>query len=110
MLDKNSQVLAVNAAGTALAFGSVPVSGGGTGQSNLIAHTVIVGNGVSSVSEVGPGAVGTVFIGQGASLDPAFTATPTLGVNGSVSGSLSIARMCFSSTMNSWKEMPVRAM
>ena len=85
------QVLQVNAAGTSLGFGLLQPAGGGTGQSDLLIHSVLVGAGTSSVTEVGPGAAGTFFTGRGATLDPAFTSTPTLGVNGTTFGTLSIA-------------------
>jgi hypothetical protein len=71
------------------AFGAV--SGGGTGLATATAHSVIVGNGTSPFTQVGPGAAGSVFTGAGASADPAFTVTPTLGVAGTSLGSLGLS-------------------
>jgi hypothetical protein len=51
---------------------------------------VVIGNGTSGVTVI-LGAAGTIFTGQGASADPSFTATPTLGVAGTTLGSLAFA-------------------
>ncbi len=52
------------------------VASGGTGDSTLTAHSVLIGEGTSPVGFAGPGAVRTVLQGMGASADPAFTANP----------------------------------
>ncbi len=70
---------------------TVGVAKGGTGQTTLTAHGVLVGNGTSAVTQLAAAAAGTVLAGQGASSDPAFTATPTLGVAGTTLGSLALA-------------------
>jgi len=70
---------------------TVGVAKGGTGQTTLTAHGVLIGNGTSAVTQLAAAAAGTVLAGQGASSDPAFTATPTLGVAGTTLGSLALA-------------------
>lgn len=78
--------LAVTLSGTAL-----PVSSGGTGQTTLTSHGVLVGAGTSAVTQLAASAAGTVLAGQGVSSDPAFTATPTLGVAGTTLGTLALS-------------------
>jgi hypothetical protein len=97
-----NQVLVVNAAGTSLAFGALnlasssavtgvlPVANGGTGQSTLTNHGVLIGAGTSAITQLAAGAAGTILTGQGAA-DPSFSATPTLGVAGTTLGTLSLA-------------------
>ncbi|MDR3450479.1 MAG: hypothetical protein P4M15_12180 [Alphaproteobacteria bacterium] len=58
--------------------GALGVSGGGTGDTTLTAHSVLVGEGTSPVGTAGPGAVNTVLVGMGTATDPAFSGTPTL--------------------------------
>lgn len=45
--------------------GTVPVSKGGTGQTNLTANNVILGNGTSAVQFVAPGTTGNVLTSNG---------------------------------------------
>jgi len=81
--------------------GTTDVAHGGTGQTALAAHDVLVGAGSAAVALVGSASGGTVF--QGASgADPFFTANPIFGVAGSVAGSLTLA----SSTGGSTKIQP----
>lgn len=54
--------------------GNLPAGNGGTGLATLTAHAVVLGEGTSAVGFAGPGAVGTVLTGQGASADPTFAA------------------------------------
>jgi hypothetical protein len=61
------------------ASGTIGVANGGTGQTTLTAHAVLVGEGTTPIAQVGPGAAGTVFIGNGASADPSFLAPGTAG-------------------------------
>lgn len=70
--------------------GQLPTANGGTGLNAPTAHGVLVGEGSSNVSPLVGGA-GTLFQGNGSSSDPTATATPTLGVNGTTSGTLSLA-------------------
>lgn len=52
-----------------------------TGGGSVISapdHSVLLGTGSSSVGSTGPGATGTVLIGNGASADPSFSATPSV--------------------------------
>lgn len=82
-----NQVLAVNAAGTALAFGSINLAAaaavgatilgaanGGTGAATLTANAVLLGNGVGAVAFATIGTGGRLLIDQGAAVNPAFTA------------------------------------
>lgn len=58
-------------------FTTAVVAGGGTGQTTLTAHGVLVGNGTTAITQLSVGANSTVL--QGATgADPAFTATPTV--------------------------------
>lgn len=50
----------------------VPADEGGTGQSFLTAHGLLVGQGVAAVAAVGPAATGSYLGSQGASADPAW--------------------------------------
>lgn len=69
---------------------AVTVAQGGTGLTTLTAHSVQVGNGTSSPTQLAVPASGTLLQGV-ASSDPAFTATPTLGVAGTTQGKLTLA-------------------
>ena len=64
--------------GTGSLTGTVQVSQGGTSDTSLTAHAVMVGEGTSAVAAAGPGAVDTVLVGNGASSDPTFVNNPTL--------------------------------
>ena len=81
------------AGGTNYVSGILPVANGGTGANTLTAHGVLVGEGTSAVTPVTAATTGTVLTGQGASSDPSFSATPTLGVNGvsGTTGSIALA-------------------
>lgn len=50
----------------------VSVAHGGTGDTSLAAHAVLVGEGTSAVAAVGPGTTDYPLLGQGSSADPAF--------------------------------------
>lgn len=52
----------------------MPVNFGGTGQTTLPAHNVLLGEGTSPVGAAAPGAAGTVLMSTGTSSDPAFLA------------------------------------
>ena len=64
---------------------SIPLSvnHGGTGDTTLTQHAILVGEGTSAVSAVGPGTAGQVVLSGGASADPAFV-TPTAGTGLSI--------------------------
>jgi len=51
----------------------IPVAQGGTGQVSLVAHGVLVGEGVAQVGHVTPGGAGALLIGQSGA-DPSFNA------------------------------------
>lgn len=56
------------------AFGTAVVAGGGTGQTSLTAHSVLIGNGTSGIVQVGPVAsTGAILASNGAASDPGFT-------------------------------------
>jgi hypothetical protein len=71
--------------------GTLPVGNGGTGQLTLTNHGVLIGAGTSGITSLTAAAAGTVLTGQGSTSDPSFSATPTFGVNGTTSGTLSLA-------------------
>lgn len=50
----------------------ITVPQGGTGQVNLPAHTVLIGNGTDPINTAGPGASNSILMGQGAGADPVF--------------------------------------
>jgi hypothetical protein len=77
--------------GTRASIGTVPVAGGGTGQTTLTNHGVLVGASTSALTQLAAAAAGTLLTGQGASADPSFSATPTLGIAGTTLGTLSLA-------------------
>jgi hypothetical protein len=58
--------------------GVLGVANGGTGDSTLTAHGVIVGEGTSPLAATSAGAIDTVLVGNGSSSDPTFSASPTL--------------------------------
>jgi hypothetical protein len=57
-------------------FGTVVVAGGGTGQTTLTNHGVLVGAGTSAVTQLATGSAGQVLQSGGASADPSYS-TPT---------------------------------
>lgn len=67
------------------------VAGGGTGDATLTNHGVLVGAGTTSITGLAAASAGTFLTGQGTGADPAFSATPTLGVNATTSGVLNFA-------------------
>jgi hypothetical protein len=67
------------------------VNHGGTGQTTLTNHGVLIGAGTSAITQLAAAAAGTLLAGQGTSSDPSFTATPTLGINAVQTGQLSFA-------------------
>lgn len=50
----------------------IAVTDGGTGQTTLTAHGVLIGNGISSVNATGAGSPGQVLTSNGPSTDPTF--------------------------------------
>lgn len=98
------QVLRMATTGLGLAFGSIDISqsavvgstilnvaNGGTGRASLTNHGVLIGAGTSAITQLAAAAAGTVLTGQGASSDPSFSSTPTLGVAGTTLGTLAFA-------------------
>lgn len=79
------------ASGTWSILSLIGVTQGGTGRATLTDHGVLVGAGTSAITQLAAAAAGTLLTGQGASSDPAFSATPTLGVAGTTKGTLGFA-------------------
>lgn len=79
------------ASGTWSVLSQLSVALGGTGRATLTNHGVLVGAGTSAITQLAAAAAGTLLAGQGSSSDPAFTATPTLGVAGTTLGTLGFA-------------------
>jgi hypothetical protein len=65
------------------AFGVAVVAGGGTGDTAHCSNCVLVGQGSANILDVGPGALGTFFLGQGSGSAPAFVALPVAEATGS---------------------------
>jgi hypothetical protein len=63
----------------------LPVSDGGTGNSTLTAHSVLLGEGTSNVAFAGPGTTAYPLVSNGASSDPSFQQLSlTAGVTGTL--------------------------
>jgi hypothetical protein len=78
--------LAVTLSGTAL-----PVANGGTGQTSLTIHDVLVGNNTSGITQVAPSATsGVALVSNGASADPSFGAV-NIASSSAVTGTLPVA-------------------
>jgi hypothetical protein len=73
----NGQALQTNGSGT-LAFGTLPVAGGGTGATSLTANNVLLGNGTSALQVVAPGTSGNVLTSNGTTWQ---STTPAAGVS-----------------------------
>lgn len=60
--------------------GTLNVSNGGTGQTSFVAHSVLLGNGISSLNARAPSIVaGIPLVSQGSSADPNFTTAVVAG-------------------------------
>jgi hypothetical protein len=84
----SGQALISGGASADPAFGTLGVSGGGTGAVTLTAHGVLIGEGTSAVTATTAGSSGQALISGGASADPAFG---TLGVSGGGTGAVTFA-------------------
>lgn len=82
----SGQALVSNGA-SAPTFGTLGVSGGGTGQTSLTANNVILGNGGSAVQFVAPGTNGNVLTSNGTTWTSAAAATGALVFLSSVTAS-----------------------
>ena len=61
-------------------FGSVPVSGGGTGLADVPAYNLLVGNGTAALNLIAPDAtVGIPLVSQGVSANPSYGTTAVSG-------------------------------
>lgn len=54
-------------------------------------HGVVISSATNAMQVTAAGAAGSFFTGQGASSNPSFSSTPTLGISGTTSGTLSFA-------------------
>jgi len=79
--------LVANGASLDPAFAVLTVPGGGTGATTITNHAVVLGQGTSALSSVGPGTTGLPLVAQGASADPIFA---TLGVAGGGTGATTL--------------------
>lgn len=70
---------------------TLPVGNGGTGQTTLTVHGVLIGNAASAITQLAASVAGQALMGQGTGSDPSFTATPTLGVAGTTAGTLALS-------------------
>ncbi len=81
----NNAILVTNGSGVpSFSASGLTVPQGGTGNTTLTAHAVLVGEGTSAVAQVGPGTANQVLMSGGAGADPAYsTATypPTTTAN-----------------------------
>lgn len=68
-------------------FGTAVVAGGGTGQTTLTNHGVLVGAATSAITQLAAGSAGQVLQSGGASADPAYS-TATYPVTAGTSGNL----------------------
>jgi hypothetical protein len=67
--------------------GQVSVSNGGTGQTTLTPHSVLIGEGTTAITQVSPSTAGIALVSTGASSDPTFSAVSlTVGVSGLLPG------------------------
>jgi len=67
-------------------FGTAVVAGGGTGQTSLTIHDLLIGNGTSPVTLLAPSAtVGALLLSAGAASDPAYATAASI-----VAGQLSL--------------------
>jgi hypothetical protein len=71
-------------------FAVCTVVGGCTGLATITAHTLLIGNGTSNPN-LTTATAGAVLAETTTSADPAFTATPTLGVVSTTAGTLTLA-------------------
>lgn len=78
-----------NGAAATPVYGTALVVGGGTGNTTLTNHGVLIGAGTSAVTQLGAASSGTV-LGGVTGADPAFTAQPTLGANGGTGGQITL--------------------
>lgn len=88
-IDGNSNTI-TNIGLTTEVTGTLPVANGGSGIATRTAHSLQVGNGTSPVTQIAVPATGTVLAGVAAS-DPAFSATPVLGVATTTAGTLGLS-------------------
>ena len=75
----------------------IPVANGGTGQTTLTNHGLLVGAGTSAITQLAAASSGTFLVGQGTSNDPIWSYTPTLGSSGGTTGVLNFASAAGSS-------------
>lgn len=85
-------LIADSAQALGLRYGPLNVDAGGTGQTSLTAHFVLIGNGAGSIVYADPSTTGKVLTSNGASSDPTFKTAPVpLAVSGQFNRSNSAA-------------------
>jgi collagen type I alpha len=70
--------------------GTLPVANGGTGQTSLTAHSVLVGDGTSAVTLVTPATTGYPLVSDGPTNDPIFAQVLLGGGAAGVAGTLPV--------------------
>lgn len=83
--DSSSNLTTGQASLTADVSGVLPVANGGTGDSSLTAHNVLVGNGSSGIVQVAPSTSGQFLKDNGAAADPSFAGVNFTNLAGSIS-------------------------
>ena len=71
-------------------FTTAVVAGGGTGQTTLTNHGVLVGAGTSAITQLAAGSAGQALLSGGASADPAYS-TPTYPSTSGTSGKVLVS-------------------
>lgn len=74
---KNLVTGAINLASSTEVTGTLPVAKGGTGDSTLTAHAVLLGEGTSGISFASPSTANFVLTDNGVGVDPSFKVLPT---------------------------------
>lgn len=80
-------------------IGTLGVANGGTGQTTLLAHGVLVGNGTGAVSTTSVGTSGQILTSNGPGNDPTFQAAPPSAVT-SVNGKTGVVSLAASDLTN----------
>jgi hypothetical protein len=73
---------------TTTVSGTLPVANGGTGATTLVANSVLLGNGTSTLQTIAPGTTGNVLTSNGSTWTSAAASGPTysIGLNASLGG------------------------
>lgn len=85
----SSPLLGTDSSGNVQTVSTVTVANGGTGQTTLSAHGVILGNGSSSLNVLSPGTSGTILTSNGISSDPSWNSL-SVSLTSQVTGTLPV--------------------